>query len=396
MDPLLDPLLTDEQRAWGQKARTFAEARIKPISLERDLIADPKETFDWQIVKDGSREGFRTAVIPKEYGTPGIDAVTQVLVIAELSKADSAISKTFSQCWKWGTLMVERCTEDQKARFLKPFLDDDTYLLGMAGTEPTSGSDNRTQPDELTAGWMLTADRDGDEWVLNGTKRYIANGGVAKLYFVGTRTDRTVNMAQGGTVFLVPGDAPGLRVSEVHDKIGWRFYQNAELTFENVRIPHTNMLGELNKGVAARTGGALEFNEIELAANAIGVCDAATEMAMERAKSRWQGGSYIIEHQAIQLKLAEMNMLTEALRAFVMNIARAADSDGGFNKAHIILAMNFATDVIQRVTHLNMDVHGAEGIMKDTGAEKLVRDAAIWTHLAGDSVQRMKVIKHLR
>src|SRR3990172_3871811 len=128
--------LTDEQRAWQLKARRFAQEEIGLISLQRDQNGDPRKTFDWEIIRKGSRLGFRTAVVPKEWGGHGIDFVTQALVMAELAKGDSAISKTFSQCWKWSHLIAAFCTPDQKERFLKPFLADATYLLGLVGCDP--------------------------------------------------------------------------------------------------------------------------------------------------------------------------------------------------------------------------------------------------------------------
>lgn len=386
--------LTEEQLEWQMKARKFAQEEIKPISLERDQISDPAKTFDWEIIKKGSKLGFRTAAVPKEFGGPDIDCVTQVLVMNELAKGDSAISKTFTQCWKWSQVIARVCTAEQKARFLKPFMEDDTFLLAKAGTEPEAGSDNRMLATEPNAGWMMSAVRDGDEWVLNGRKRYIANGSVAKLYIIATRTDPTVGLREGTTMFLVPRDTPGFRVGKVYDKIGWRFYQNAELILENVRVPHANILGEPNATVKALGGHTNEFGDWELGAQALGVCDAAVEMAMAYAKSRWQGGKYIIEHQAVQLLLSEMHMLTEALRAFVMQTAMNVDLYGEVDPKHKSLLMTFAAEVIQKVTHNNMNVHGGAGVMKDVGAEKLVRDAMIWTHLAADSVQRLRVAKY--
>ncbi|MBC7780031.1 MAG: acyl-CoA/acyl-ACP dehydrogenase [Proteobacteria bacterium] len=391
----MDFSLNDEQRGWQMKARQFAEEHIRPISLARDQIPDPRETFDWDVIRKGSKLGFRTLAVPKAWGGHGADFVTQALVMAELARGDSAISKTFSQCWKWSHLIASACTEDQKRRFLEPFLADDTYLLGKAGTEPEAGSDNRVPPDDdPTAGWKMSAVRRGDEWILNGRKWYTANGSVGKLFFVDTRTNPDVNLREGTTLFMVPNDTPGFRVGRVFNKIGWRFYQNGELIFENARVPHANIVGEVNGGVRARAGDTSEFGDLELSANALGVCDAAVEMAMARARSRRQGGKLIIEHQAIQLKLSEMHMLTEALRSFVMRTAWEKDQ-AMRNSINNVLVMNYSTDVIQRVTHLNMDIHGAAGVMMDIGAEKLVRDACIWTHLAGDAVQRMKVIKRL-
>jgi len=389
----MDFSLNEEQRAWQMKARKFAAEEIRPISLQRDRIPDPFETWDWEIIKKGSKLGFRTAAVPKDWGGHGIDFVTQALVMAELAKADSAISKAFSQCWKWSHLIAAACNKEQKERFLKPFLADDTYVLGSATTEPNAGSDNRYPPEDYPrAGVRLKAERSGNEWILNGEKCFIANGGVGKLFFITARTNPNVAAREGITVFLVPRDTPGFRFGKVFNKSGWRFYQNAELIFENARVPHANVVGEVNGGIKARTGAASEFSDLELACNALGVCDDACESAMWHAKTRKQGGKPLIEQQVIQLKLSEMHMLTEALRSFVMRGAWEMDQ-AIHGSPDIVLLMNFSTDVIQRVTELNMDVHGAAGYAMDPFADKLVRDGIIWTHLAGDSTQRLKVIR---
>ena len=389
-------LLNAEQRAWQMKARTFAQEEIRPISLARDRIADPRATWDWEIIRKGSKLGFRTAVVPKKWGGHAIDFVTQALVMAELAKADSAISKAFSQNWKWGHLIAGACNEEQKERFLKSFMADDTYVLGYGGTEPNAGSDNRYPPaDDPRAGLKLKAERRGDEWILNGEKCFIANGGVGKLFFVGARTNPDVPVGDGTTVFMVPIDTPGFRIGKVYNKSGWRFYQNAELIFENARVPHANVLGEVNGGTKARrSGGVAEFNDFELACNALGVCDDACESALRHAKARLQGGKPAFEQQGIQLKLSEMHMLTEALRSFVMRIAMELDRAIPCS-VNSVLLMNYSTDVIQRVTALNMDIHGAAGGGMDAYADKLARDGIVWSHLAGDATQRLKVVRRL-
>jgi len=391
----MDVTLTEEQRAWQQKARRFAEEELRPVTLQRDRISDPRATFDWDIIRKGSQLGFRTAVVAREFGGHGIDMVTQALVIAELARGDGPIAKTFSQCWKWSHLIAGACTQEQKERFLRPFVADDTFLLGQAGTEPNTGSDHRMPPEEdPRAGWKLRAERRGDEWILNGEKCFIANGGVARLFLVSTRTNPNVPQKEGGTVFLVPLDTPGLRVGKVFNKSGWRFYQNAELIFDNARVPHANVVGEVNGGQAVRSGPARQFGDFELGANALGICDAAVEMAMRHAQTRWQDARYFRNNQAIQLKLSEMNMLTEALRSFVMRVAAEGNAKAGQYANNAILLQNFATDAIQRVTALNMEIHGGAGVRRmDARADKLVRDALIWTHLAGDSVQRMKAVR---
>jgi alkylation response protein AidB-like acyl-CoA dehydrogenase len=398
----MDFSLNDAQRDWQMKARKFAEEVIRPISLQRDAIPTPRETFLWDVIVKGSKLGFRSLAVPKEWGGYGTDFVTQALVMAELARADSAVSKTFSQCWKWSHLISAVCTEEQKERFLKPFLADDTYLLGKGGTEPTAGSDNRMPPpDDPKAGFKLRAERDGDYWILNGEKTFIANGSIGKLFFLDVRTNPHVSIREGSTLFMVERDTPGFRIGKVFNKDGWRFYQNAELIFENARVPHANVIGEINSGGkkgtgagAGQTSGGDLFGDLELAANALGVCDAACEQAMAFARATRQGGRPLAEQQLVQLKLGRMHMLTEALRSYVLRVAW--EHDQKMHSANAGLAMNYSTDVIQDVTELNMDIHAVGGCAMDHGADKLVRDGFIWSHLAGDSVQRMRVVqRHL-
>jgi alkylation response protein AidB-like acyl-CoA dehydrogenase len=388
----MDFSLTEEQRAWQMKARKFAEEEIRPITLERDRIPDPVETFTWDIIKKGSKLGFRTAVVSKERGGHAIDFVTQAIVMAELARGDSAISKTFSQCWKWSHVIQALCTEEQKQRFLSAFIADDTFVMGSGSTEPSAGSDNRLPPDDVRAGVKLRAERNGDGsgWILNGDKVFIANGSIAKLFFVHARTDPTVKLVEGTTRFLVPRDTSGFRHGKVFNKSGWRFYQNAELIFENARVPDANRVGEVNgarKKAAGDVSGEV-FGDLELAANALGICDDACEKAIAIVKAREQGGKPLKDQQLIQLKIGRMKMLTEALRSYVMRVAWEHDQKIHSNNAGLV--MNLSTDLGQEVTDLALDIYDRAGMAMDRAADKLARDTYIWSHLAGDTVQRLK------
>ena len=390
----MDFSLTEEQHFWQMKARKFAIEEIRPISLKCDQVADPAGTFDWEIIKKGSRLGFRTAVVPTQYGGHGIDFVTQALVMIELARGDGAIAKTFSQCWKWGHLLASICTDEQKERFLKPFIADEAYLLGRGITEVTAGSDNRLPPpDDPKAGLKLRPERQGDEWILNGEKIFIANGNVGKLFFVDARTNPNVNMLKGVTMFLVPHDTVGFRVGRVFNKSGWRFYQNTELIFDNARVPHANMVGEVNGGDWKINSVGAPFSDLEYSAIALGVCDAACEQATGLVKSRMQAGQLLIEQQLVQLNINRMCALTEALRFFVLRVAW--EYDRGIPSGYGGLLMNYASEVAQQVTELNQEIHAMGGNAMDPQAEKLVRDSFIWTHIAGDAVQRMKVAQRL-
>jgi alkylation response protein AidB-like acyl-CoA dehydrogenase len=396
----MDFSLSNEQRSWQMLARKFAEEEIRPISLERDAIPTASETFDWEIIKKGSKLGFRTLAVPKEWGGHGTDFVTQALVMTELAKADSAIAKAFSQNWKWSHLISAACNDEQKERFLRPFVADDTFLLGKGITEPGAGSDNRMPPpDDPKPGLRLKAERRGDEWILNGEKTFIANASVGKLFFIDARTDPTVPLKQGTTMFLVPRDTPGFRIGKVFNKSGWRFYQNGEMIFENARVPHANVVGDVN-GAVRKTGGAGGdttggdlFGDLELCANALGVCDDACESALRYAKTAKQGGQTLFAQQNVQLQLNRMFVLTEALRSFVLRVAW--EHDQKIHSCNAGLAMNFSTNAVQEVTELYMDLRGAQDGHMDPHTDKLVRDSFIWSHLAGDSVSRMKVTRRI-
>jgi alkylation response protein AidB-like acyl-CoA dehydrogenase len=395
----MDFSLSNEQRAWQMAARKFADEEVRPISLARDAIPTAAETWDWDIIKKGSRLGFRTLAVPKKWGGHGADFVSQALVMAEIARADSAISKAFSQNWKWSHLISASCTEEQKQRFLPDFIADDTFVLGKGITEPGAGSDNRLPPEDPKAGLKLKAERHGDEWILNGEKAFIANAPIGKLFFIDARTDTSVPLKQGTTMFLVPSDTPGFRLGKVFNKSGWRFYQNGEMIFDNARVPHSNVVGEVN-GAVRKSGGAGGdttggdiFGDLELAANALGICDDACTSALRHAKNTQQGGQPLFAQQTVQLQINRMYMFTEALRSFVLRVAW--EHDMKIHTPNAGLAMNFSTDIVQDVAGLYMEVRGLEGCHMDPHADKLVRDSIIWTHLAGDSVQRMKVARRI-
>ena len=319
--------ITDENKALQQMARDFAEREIRPISAERDRIVDPSKTIDWDLIRKGSALGLRTLAVPEKFGGPGVDLMGQVLVILELARGDGGVAKTFSQCWKWTPMITQLATDEQRERFLPPFMEDETYLLGMGATEPDSGSDNRLPTEDPKLGLKTSAVREGDEWVINGMKHFIANGGVASLYVIRTRTDPNEPLSRGMTMFFMPKDTPGFTIGRTHDKVGFRFYQNAELIFENCRIPDANRLGEVNKGKSDSGEKVLGFNDVELSATILGMSEAAYEHALEHARNRVQGGRPIIEHQAVKLKLADMYMRLEVARSYLFQVVQGSQEE---------------------------------------------------------------------
>ncbi len=392
----MDFTLTDEHRALQQMARDFAEKEIRPISAERDLIPDPRETFDWEIIKKGSALGLRTIAVPERLGGPGVDRLGQVLVILELARADGAIAKSFSQNWKFTPFLTELANDEQRERFLPAFLENDTFMLASAGTEPDAGSDNRMPPDDPNAGYRTSAVRDGDDWVINGMKHFIANGGVASLYFTLIRTDFSVPVNRGTTMLMVPSDTPGFSIGRTHNKIGWRFYQNAELIYENCRVPDANRLLEVNEGRGNKRMGIASFNDEELSANALGIAQAAFEHALEHARNRVQGGKPIIEHHLIGSLLLEMFTRLEASRTMMWRSATSIDN-GGSDDPKLARATKVMTvNMLNFVTTRAVEIWGGMGVMREAPIEKIYRDAIQLFHMGNtNQVNMLKAMDDL-
>ena len=392
----MDFRLNETQEALRAMAREFAEREIKPIGLERDRAAlHDADVFSWDIVRKGSALGLRTLVVPQEYGGAGADRVTQVLVMEEMSRADGGISKTFSQNWKWTPILTQLMTPDQRSHFLPLFVNNPTCLLAMGQTEPGAGSDNVIPYDEPGAGLMLRAERDGDHYVLNGVKQYIANGGVAGLYFILARTDPSVGVSRGSTMFAVPADTPGFGIGRRHEKLGFRFYQQAELILEHCRIPAFHRVGAENAAYAVKQSRLMAFDNLEIGTTVLGVAQAAYEAAFEYAKGRVQGGKPILRHQAIALMLGDMRMRLEAARSYLYRVAWHMDTDTLLDREARILVKTFCVETAVAVTQAAVEIFGGSGIMKEGPVEKYLRDAATFVHLGASRAHRLRAMSHL-
>ena len=266
-------------------------------------------------------------------------------------------------------------TPEQRDRFLPEFMADDTYLTSFAITEDHAGSDHGLPyADDLEAGVRTSAELRGGEWVINGRKRFITNGNVARLVVVVARTRTDVPWNQGISVFLVPTDSPGFRVGRVEDKFGLRLNQNAELIFEDCRVPRDNLVGGLHEGQQFRT----RFNrgsKSREAARCLGIARAAYEAASAYAHQRVQGGRPIIEHQAISTMLADVAMNIELARTLLWRAAWTADHDRARARPLEDMASLFASQMAVRAATTALEVHGARGSLRENPVEKLVRDA---------------------
>ena len=395
---MVDFHFTEEQLSLQKLCKDFALNEIKPVAKELDKIADPREVhekFPWDVIRKGSELGLRTAALPKEHGGAGIGILTHLLMLEELCQGDSGFATHFHQAWKMAKLLVERCSPEQRDHFLPKFTDDDTALLAVGITEPDAGCDNLIPYDEPGGGMRTSAVRDGDEWVIDGTKHFIASASVAKLFFVSTRTDPSVGVTKGVTVFLIEKDTPGFTIGRIHDKLGNRLMMNAELIFQNCRVPDLNRVSEVGKGLAFL--GSFGARHVPTTgAFGVALARAAFEYVVEYAKTRVQGGHPIIEHPTVALRLGEMASIIEAARAVSIQAAWSADQPE-YDAQRGILASLFASDAGPKVCDMALQLMGGYGYMKEYPVEKILRDSLMCYHIDGTSdVHRVKIGEMLR
>lgn len=290
-----------EQQEIVRMARRFSENEVKPVAA----MYDEKEEFPWELVEKAYAAGLLHTVIPEKYGGQGLDTLTTAMVTEEIAAGCAAVGLTFMAVSALYPLVVAG-TEEQKERLLKPFCTAPT-LGALCATEPQYGSD--------FASIQASAVRDGDSYIINGTKSFITNGGVVGLYLVYARTDKT-KRAEGISAFIVPGDAPGLSVGKKEKKMGLRASQTAELHFEEVRVPGGNLVGGEGEGFKLAT---VFFNHSRslIGSLCLGLGRAALEAAVNYAKERVQFGKPIAHHQSIQNMLADMAMQVDAARLLV-------------------------------------------------------------------------------
>jgi acyl-CoA dehydrogenase len=273
-------------------------------------------------------------------------------------------------------------TPEQQRRFIPPFVKDPEATLAIAITEAGAGSDHQGYYDAPDIDFRTTAVRDGDHYVINGTKRYVSNGCMAKLYFVIARTDTSKPLREGGSVFVVPSDAPGFRVGFFHEKSSQRLATNGTFHFENCRVPASNLL--VGEGMVGRLRAEfMPGSKAEAAATVLGVGRAAYEYALAYAKDRVQGGRPLAQQQAVAMMLAQMAMRLDAARTQVWKTAWLADRKRPEARTLGLLAKVNASETAFEACKLASEVLGGAAIMYDHPVEKYLRDATSFLHSDG-------------
>lgn len=358
----MDYFLDEEQTMIRDLARQVTEEKVLPIRAE----LDEKEEFPWDIMKTLAQSDFFGINIDEEYGGLGKGGFEMGLVIEELSKACLGVSTTFAAN-SLGTYPIQISGSDEMKKKYLPDIASGKKLVAFGLTEANAGSD--------AAGVQTTARLEGNEYVLNGTKQWITNGGEAEIYTIIAITDKTKG-ARGASAFVVDKGTPGFTFGKKENKLGIRASSTTELIFENCRIPKENLIGKQGMGfiIAMKT---LDKSRTGVGAQGVGVAQGAFEAAAVFAKERHQFGAPVISFQAIQHMLADMATQIEAARALVYSVAKYIDSGAKDVAKASAMAKLFATDVAMKVTVDAVQVMGGSGYMREYPVEKMMRDAKI-------------------
>lgn len=374
-------LITEEQAMVRDMARQFARERLAPGAAERDRTA----AFPADELREMGELGLLGMVVPEEWGGAGTDAISYALAIEEIAAGDGAISTIMSVHNSVGCAPILKFgTEAQKERFLRPMATG--QMLGaFCLTEPQAGSDASALKTRAVA--------DGDHYVLNGAKQFITNGQNAGVALVFAVTDPEAGK-KGISAFLVPTDNPGYKVARLEHKLGQRCSDTAAILLEEARVPASHMLGAPGDGYRIALAN-LEGGRIGIAAQSVGMAQAAFEAARDYARERTSMGVPIIQHQAVSFRLADMATRIEAARQLVLHAA-ALRQDGQPCLKEASMAKLFASEMAERVCSDAIQTFGGYGYVEDFPVERIYRDVRVCQIYEGTSdIQRLVIARNL-
>lgn len=373
--------LNEQQEMVRDMVRSFAADRIRPGAAERDR----SEEFPSDLFAEMAELGLLGMTVPERYGGAEMDLLSYLLAVEELARVDAsvAVGMTVSNsvcCWP----IVNFGSEEQKARYL-PTLASGEALGGFMLTEPQAGSD---------AGALKTRYRDdGDHWVLDGSKAWITNGIVGR-YFICLATADPKLGPKGIAAFVLDADQPGVVFNKPEEKMGLRSSKTCMVALEGARVPKDALLGSEGQGLKIALA-TLDHSRLGIAAQSIGIAEAALEESLRYARDREQFGKPIIEHQAVAFKLADMDVEIEAARALLVRSVWAAQQPGRHSRESASAKL-FASEMCNRVVAQAIQIHGGYGFSSEYVVERLFRDARVVTIYEGTSeVQRMVISRDL-
>ena len=358
----MEYFLTEEQQMIQEIAEKIATEKVRPVRAE----LDESEEFPWEIMKVMAQSDLFGVYLPEEYGGLGGGVLENCLAIEEMGRACIAIATTFAASGLGAYPILLFGSEEQKQKYLPPVASGEK-LAAFGVTEANAGSD--------AGGIQTTAKRDGDHYILNGTKQWITNAGEAETYTVVAITDRTKG-ARGASAFIVEKGDPGFSFGKKEKKMGLRASATRELLFNDCRIPADRLINREGTGFIV-TMKTFDVSRPGIGALAVGLCQGALDISVEYARKRVQFGKPIIGFQAVQHMLADMATETEASRALVYAAARYIDSGAKDISKISAISKLYPTDVAMRVTTNAVQVLGGYGYMRDYPVEKMMRDAKI-------------------
>lgn len=370
-------ILTEEQRMIQDMARGYVQERIAPFAEEWDK----NKTFPAEALKGLAELGFYGMLVPEQWGGCEIGYVAAALVLEEIAAGDGACSTIISVTNSVGCMPILNFgTDEQKEKFLKPLASGEK-LGAFCLTEPHAGSD--------ASDLKTKAVKDGDHYIINGSKQFITSGKNGDVAIVFAVTDPSAGK-KGISAFIVPTDTPGYIVANIEDKMGQNASDTASIVFEDCRVPAENLLGQEGEGYKIALSG-LEGGRIGIAAQAVGMARAAYEYALEYSKERTSFGKPINQHQAVQFKLADMATQVEAARQMVLHAAQLRDNNLPCLK-EASMAKLFASEIAEKVCSDAIQVLGGYGYLRDYPVERIYRDVRIAQIYEGTSeVQRMVI-----
>lgn len=374
-------LLTEDQTMIRDMARQFARERLAPGAAARDR----ESRFPTDELREMGELGLLGMVVPEEWGGAGADAVSYALAIEEIAAGDGAISTIMSVHNSVGCAPILKFgSQEQKERYLRPMATG-RMLGAFCLTEPQAGSD--------ASALKTRAVKDGDHYVLNGTKQFITNGQHAGVALVFAVTDPAAGK-KGISAFLVPTDNPGYRVARLEHKLGQRSSDTAEILLEDARVPAAAMLGQPGEGYRIALAN-LEGGRIGIASQSVGMAQAAFEAARDYARDRVSMGVPIIEHQAVSFRLADMATRIEAARQLVLHAASLRGAGQPCLK-EASMAKLFASEMAERVCSDAIQTFGGYGYVEDFPVERIYRDVRVCQIYEGTSdIQRLVIARNL-
>ncbi|MDQ0482299.1 acyl-CoA dehydrogenase [Guptibacillus hwajinpoensis] len=378
----MELVFTEEQKMMQKMVRDFAEKEIAPIVEEMEET----DRFPRELIKRMGELGLMGIPIPEAYGGSEMDYTSYIIAIHELSKVSATVGVILSVHTSVGTLpILSFGTEEQKKKYV-PKLATGEYLGAFALTEPSSGSD--------ASSMKTRAVRDGDEYILNGSKIFITNGGEADTYVAFARTNPDEKGSKGVTAFIIERDMPGFSVGKKEKKMGLNGSNTVEIVFEDCRVPVENRLGEEGQGFKIAMAN-LESGRIGIAAQSLGIAEAALNYATAYAKEREQFGKPIGQNQGLGFKLADMATDVEAAKLLTY---RAADlkNHGTPCMQEVSMAKLFASKAAVKASIEAVQVYGGYGYTKDYPVERLFRDAKVCEIYEGTSeIQKIVISRNL-